>query len=104
MDCEDCRHLTVVGLHDTGPRFDSHFPRGDFSRSSHTRDLKIDTPVATLPSVKQYRISPGTGWPGVSILGLGETARLIYNFYLSVIARTVVWADPQTYTHRPTTA
>ena len=20
MDCEDCRHLTVVGLHDTGPR------------------------------------------------------------------------------------
>ena len=21
MDCEDCRHLTVVGLHDTGPRF-----------------------------------------------------------------------------------
>ena len=22
MDCEDCRHLTVVGLHDTGPRSD----------------------------------------------------------------------------------
>ena len=20
MDCEDCRHMTVVGLHDTGPR------------------------------------------------------------------------------------
>ena len=20
MDCENCRHLTVVGLHDTGPR------------------------------------------------------------------------------------
>ena len=20
LDCEDCRHLTVVGLHDTGPR------------------------------------------------------------------------------------
>ena len=20
MDCEDCRHLTVLGLHDTGPR------------------------------------------------------------------------------------
>ena len=22
MDCEDCRHLTVVGLHDSGPRWD----------------------------------------------------------------------------------
>ena len=22
MDCEDCRHLTVIGLHDTGPRCD----------------------------------------------------------------------------------
>ena len=22
LDCEDCRHLTVVGLHDTGPRWD----------------------------------------------------------------------------------
>ena len=21
MDCENCRHLTVVGFHDTGPRF-----------------------------------------------------------------------------------
>ena len=20
MDCENCRHLTIVGLHDTGPR------------------------------------------------------------------------------------
>ena len=24
MDCENCRHLTVVGLHDTGPRSHMH--------------------------------------------------------------------------------
>ena len=24
MDCEDCRHLTVVGLHDTGPCTEPH--------------------------------------------------------------------------------
>ena len=32
-----------------GPGFDSRFPRGDFSGSSHTNDFKIDTPLATLP-------------------------------------------------------
>ena len=36
--------------------------------SSHTRDLKIGTPVATLPGVWHYRVSAGTGRPGVSIL------------------------------------
>ena len=39
-----------------------------FSRSSHTSDLRIDTPVATLPGAWRYRVSAGTGWPGVSIL------------------------------------
>ena len=42
--------------------------RRDFSGSSHTSDLKIGTPVATLPNAWQYRVSTGTGWPGVSIL------------------------------------
>ena len=41
---------------------------GIFSGSSHTSDLKIDTPVATLPGAWRYRISTGTGRPGVSIL------------------------------------
>ena len=41
---------------------------GIFSRSSHTSDLKIGTPVATLPGAWCYRVSTGTGWPGVSIL------------------------------------
>ena len=39
-----------------------------FLGSSHTSDLKIGTPVATLPGVWCYRVSAGTGWPGVSIL------------------------------------
>ena len=44
----------------------------DFSRSSHTSDLKIGTQVATLPGAWRYRVSAGTGRPGVSILWLGE--------------------------------
>ena len=39
-----------------------------FSGSSHTSDLKIGTPVATLPGAWRYRVSTGTGQPGVSIL------------------------------------
>ena len=41
---------------------------GIFSGSSHTCDLKIGTPVATLPGAWRYRVSAGTGRPGVSIL------------------------------------
>ena len=49
------------------PGFESRLRR-DFSGSSHTSDLKIDTPVATLPGAWRYRVSTGTGSPGVSIL------------------------------------
>ena len=66
---------------------------GIFSGSSHTSDLKIGTPVATLPGAWRYRVSTGTGRPGVSILWLGEVERLICNFYLNVAAQ-FVWADP----------
>ena len=65
-----------------------------FSGSSHTDDLKIGTPVATLPGAWRYRVSTGTGRPGVSILWLGEVEGLICNFSLSVAARKIVWADP----------
>ena len=41
---------------------------GIFSGSSHISDLKIGTPVATLPGAWCYRVSAGTSWPGVSIL------------------------------------
>ena len=41
---------------------------GIFSGSSHTSDFKISTPVATLPGAWHYRVSAGTGRPGVSTL------------------------------------
>ena len=44
------------------------FAPGLFSESSHTSDLKIGTPVATLPGAWRYRVNTGTGWHGVSIL------------------------------------
>ena len=42
--------------------------RRDFFMSSDTSDLKICSPVATLPGAWHYRVSAGTGQPGVSIL------------------------------------
>ena len=50
-----------------GSEFESRLRR-DFSGSSHTSDLKIGTPVATLPGAWRYRVNTGTGRPGVSIL------------------------------------
>ena len=41
---------------------------GIFSGSNHTSNLKIGTPVGTLPGAWRYRVSAGTGRPGVSIL------------------------------------
>ena len=41
---------------------------GIFSGSSHTSDFKIGTPVAALLVAWRYRVSTGTGQPGVSIL------------------------------------
>ena len=66
----------------------------DFSGLSHTSDLEIGTPVATLQGVWCYRISTGTGRPGVSVLWLGEVESLIWSFYLSVVACKIVWAYP----------
>ena len=71
--------------------FDSCFRREDFSGSSHTSDFNIGTPVATLPGAWHYEVSAGTGWPGFSILWQGEVES---NFYLSVAAHKLVWADP----------
>ena len=56
---------SALGVEDPG--FESRLRR-DFSESSHTSDLKIDTPVTTLPGAWHYRVSTGTGRPGVSIL------------------------------------
>ena len=49
------------------PGFESRWLR-DFSGSSHTSDLNIGTPVATLPGSWRSRVSAGTGRLGVSIL------------------------------------
>ena len=75
------------------PGFESRLHQ-DFSRLSHASDLKIGTPVATLPGAWRYRVSAGTGWLSVSILWPGEVESLICNFHLSVAARKLVWADP----------
>ena len=64
---------------------------GIFTGWSHTSALKIGTPVASLPV---DWVSAGTSWPGVSVLWLGEVESLIFNLYLSVAARKIVWADP----------
>ena len=71
------------------PGFDSRLSL-DVSESSHISDLKFGTPVATLPGAWRCMVSAGTGWPGVSILRLGEIESLIWYFYLSVAARTII--------------
>ena len=43
------------------PGFESRWRR-DFSGSSHTSDLNIGTPMATLPGAWCYKVSAGTGW------------------------------------------
>ena len=65
-----CRPRLLFVFHvPADPQFDSRFRREYFSRSSHTMSyLKIGTPVVTLPGAWHYRVSDGTGWPGVSIL------------------------------------
>ena len=50
------------------PGFESRLRHGDFSWSSHTCDFKTGTPVTTLPGTWRYRVSAGTGRPGISIL------------------------------------
>ena len=64
------------------------------SGSGHISDLKIGTPVATLPGAWHYRVCAGTGRSGVSILRLGEVESFICNFCLSVAVRKLVCADP----------
>ena len=46
----------------------SAFLMGIFPGSSHFSDLKIRCLVATRPAACSFKVSAGTGWPGVSIL------------------------------------
>ena len=59
--------VKVSASREEDPGFESRLRR-DFSASSHTSDLKIGTPVATLPGAWRYRVSAGAGRPGVRIL------------------------------------
>ena len=65
-------HLVGLGVKSSAsreedPGFESRLRR-DFSGSRHTSDSKIGTLGATLPSAWRYRVSAGSGRPGVSIL------------------------------------
>ena len=52
-----------------GPGFESRLRRDFFrGRVILVSDLKIGTPVATLPGAWRFRVSTGTGRLGVSIL------------------------------------
>ena len=71
-----CKYMTPLvglavkksGLREADPGFDSRLHHKDFSRSSHASDIKKNgTSVATLQGAWHYRVSAGTGWPGVSI-------------------------------------
>ena len=53
-------------------------------------ELKTGTLPVTVRGTWCYRTSAMTGWPGVSLLGLGEIVTLICNFCLSVAACTIV--------------
>ena len=57
-----------------------------FQWRCQTSDLTIAVPVATWDAGWQ-RVGVNTPW-------LSETETLICNFFLSVAARTIVWADP----------
>ena len=55
--------------------------------------------MVTLPGTWCYRVSAEAGWPSVSIMWLGEMESWICNFYLSVAACKIVWADPSLRLH-----
>ena len=98
VDCENCRHLTVVGLYDTGPRRDywrvvCHSSESDtcskasvhraadpglslalhmrfFFRSSYISDFTTGTLVATLPCSRRGGVSDfTTGTPVATLPG-----------------------------------
>ena len=71
-------HASTLGMADLG--FNSCFFGGDFSRLSHTSDVKIGISLATLLGAWHCRVSAGTCWLGVSILRLDEIEHLTCNF------------------------
>ena len=85
--------VKASALRAEGPGFQSHL-RLDFFGVESYQWLQSWHSSGYPARPWRYRVSTGTGWPGVSILWLGEVESLICNFYLSVAARKLVWADP----------
>ena len=75
-----------------GPRFESL--RRDFYRVESYQWLKNWHSNCYLAKRLASLSQTLTGWPGVSILWLGEMESLVCNFYLSVSGRKIVWANP----------
>ena len=67
---ESCEiHLYVFSpLREQNIRGSNRACAGIFWGASHTSDLQIGTPVATLPGAWCYRVSAGTGQPSVRLL------------------------------------
>ena len=74
--------------------FDSHFPCGAFSRSSHPSNFKIGTPVAALPGAWRYRVSAGNGRPGVSIPRVWSAASVIVWQHTQLSEQIRPWDTP----------
>ena len=83
--------LTGLVVKASASKIDSHLRCGDFLRVESYQSLKKNgTPVATLRGAWYYRVSAGTGSPGVSILWLSEVEKLICNFSSGYPARCLV--------------
>ena len=70
LSCDECLSVHLFCLFNIEREIpgSNHACDGIFLGLSHTSDLKIGTPVATLSGAWCYRVSAGIGWPGVSIL------------------------------------
>ena len=73
------------------PGFESCLQRDFFRVKSYQWLKKVGTPVTSLPGAWHYRVSAGTGQPGVSILWLGEIESLICSFSVWSAASISVW-------------
>ena len=80
------------------PGFESRLRRDFFGVESY-QWLKNWHSSGTLPGAWRYRVSTGTDWPVSVYCDWVRWTFLVCNFYLSVAARKIVWADPsQRYT------
>ena len=85
---ENCRHLTVVGLHDTGPRGWFLLSLCILFHVESSQWFKIWY-SSGYPEAWRQRVSDGTGVCELQV----RWNSLIGNFYLSVAARTIVSAE-----------